>query len=51
MLERRWVIEPTFARLDRNRRLAHDFEVTIASATAFLYASIMLLTRKLGRCT
>ncbi|HYI82476.1 MAG TPA: IS5/IS1182 family transposase, partial [Acetobacteraceae bacterium] len=38
--------------LGRNRRLARDFEATIASATAFLYAaSVMLLTRRLGRCT
>lgn len=47
---RRWVIERTFAWLGRNRRLARDFEATIASATAFLYAaSVMLLTRRLGR--
>ena len=49
---RRWVIERTFAWLGRNRRLARDFEATIVSATAFLYAaSVMLLTRRLGRCT
>ena len=47
---RRWVVERTFAWLGRNRRLAGDFEATIASATAFLYAaSVMLLTRRLGR--
>ncbi len=49
---RRWVIERTFAWLGRNRRLARDFEAAIASATAFLYAaSVMLLTRRLSRCT
>ena len=49
---RRWVIERAFAWLGRNRRLARDFEATIASATAFLYAaSTMLLTRSLGRST
>jgi len=49
---RRWVVERTFAWLGRNRRLARDFEATIASATAFLYAaSVMLLTRRLGRST
>lgn len=32
---RRWVVERTFAWLGRNRRLAKDFEATIASATAF----------------
>ncbi len=31
---------------------SRDFEATIASATAFLYAaSVMLLTRRLGRST
>jgi transposase len=48
---RRWVIERCFAWLSRNRRLAKDFEATIASAIAFLYAaSVMLLTRRLARC-
>lgn len=48
---RRWVVERCFAWLNRNRRLAKDFEATIASATAFLYAaSVMLLIRRLARC-
>ena len=48
---RRWVIERCFAWLGRNRRLAKDFEATVASATAFLYAaSAMLLIRRLARC-
>jgi transposase len=47
---RRWVVERFFAWLGRNRRLAKDFEGTIASATAFLYAaSIVLLDRRLAR--
>ena len=47
---RRWVVERFFAWINRNRRLAKDFEATIDSARAFLYAaSIMLLTRRLGR--
>lgn len=47
---RRWVVERTLAWLGRNRRLADDFEATIASATAFLYAaSAMLLKRRLAR--
>jgi transposase len=33
---RRWVIERFFAWPGRNRRLAEDFEATVASATAFL---------------
>jgi len=49
---RRWVVERCFAWLNRNRRLAKDFEATIASATTFLYAaSVMLLTRRLARCS
>lgn len=47
---RRWVVERTFAWLGRNRRLAKDFERTIASAEAwFLIASVRLLSRRLAR--
>ena len=47
---RRWVVERCFAWLGRNRRLARDFEATIASATAFLYAvAVSLLTRRIAR--
>ena len=47
---RRWVVERCFAWLGRNRRLARDFEATITSATAFLYAaSVSLLTRRIAR--
>jgi transposase len=47
---RRWVVERFFAWINRNRRLAKDFEATIASAEAFLYAaSVMLLLRRLAR--
>jgi transposase len=50
ILPRRWVVERFFAWINRNRRLAKDFEGTIASATAFLYAAcVMLLTRRLAR--
>src|SRR5271168_3164888 len=50
VLPRRWVVERFFAWLNRNRRLAKDFEGTIASAVAFLYAaSVMLLARRLAR--
>lgn len=49
---RRWIVERCFAWLNRNRRLAKDFEATIGSATAFLCAaSVMLLTRRLGHST
>ena len=47
---RRWVVERCFAWLHRNRRLAKDFEASLASATALLYAaSAMMLTRRLAR--
>jgi transposase len=50
VLPRRWVVERFFAWINRNRRLAKDFEGTVASATAFLYAaSVMLLVRRLAR--
>lgn len=49
LLPRRWVVERTFAWLGRSRRLAKDFEATIASATAWLLlASIRLLSRRLA---
>ncbi len=49
---RRWVVERCFAWLGRNRRLAKDFEASVASAVAFLYAaSVMLLTRRIARST
>lgn len=50
VLPHRWVVERFFAWINRNRRLAKDFEGTVASAKAFLYAAcVMLLTRRLAR--
>jgi transposase len=52
VLPRRWVVERFFAWISRNRRLAKDFEATIASARAFLYAaSVMLLVRRIARAS
>jgi putative transposase len=52
VLPRRWVVERFLAWINRNRRLAKDFEATVASATAFLYAaSVMLLIRRLARAS
>jgi putative transposase len=49
VLPRRWVVERTFAWLGRNRRLAKDFEKTIASSTAWLFiASVQLMTRRIA---
>jgi len=47
---RRWVVERTLAWLGRNRRLAKDFEASIASAEAWvLIASIRQISRRLAR--
>jgi transposase len=49
LLPRRWVVERTLAWLNRNRRLAKDFEGSIASAKAWVYiASVQLLIRRLA---
>lgn len=49
LLPRRWVVERTLAWLNRNRRLAKDFEATIESATTWLYiASVKLMSRRLA---
>ena len=50
ILPRRWVVERTFAWLGRCRRLAKDWEKSIASSTAWtLIASIRMLTRRTAR--
>ena len=50
LLPRRWVVERTLAWLNRNRRLAKDFEATTESALAWLMiASVKLLSRRLAR--
>ena len=50
LIPRRWVVERTFAGLGRCRRLAKDWEKTIASAEAWiLIASIRLVSRRLAR--
>ena len=49
VLPRRWVVERTLGWFGRNRRLAKDFETTIASNEAWLYlASVQLLARRLA---
>ena len=49
VLPRRWVVERTFSWFGRNRRLAKDFEETIASSTAWLWlASVQLMMRRLA---
>jgi transposase len=52
VLPRRWVVERTFAWLNRNRRLAKDFEATVGSSQTWIYlASVQLLARRLARTT
>ena len=49
VLPRCWVVERTFAWLDRNWHLAKDFESTIESATAWLcMASAQLIARRIA---
>jgi transposase len=49
LLPRRWVVERTFAWLNRSQRLARDFEATIESPVAWLQlASVQLMTRRLA---
>jgi transposase len=48
VLPKRWIVERTFAWLNRCRRLAKDWECLNRNALAFLrWASIRLMTRKL----
>ncbi len=50
LLPRRWVVERTFAWLGRCRRLAKDWETSIASSTTWAHiASIRMLTRRTAR--
>jgi transposase len=51
VLPRRWVVERFFAWINRNRRLAKDFEATIDSARAFLYTASIMLPRPTNRET
>jgi transposase len=52
VLPKRWVVERTFAWLNRCRRLAKDWECLNLKGRAFLLlASIRLMLRRLGRVT
>lgn len=49
VLHHRWVVERTFAWLGRYRRLAKDFEATVASSLAWIeVALIRLLVQRFG---
>ena len=50
VIAKRWVVERTFAWLGRCRRLAKDWEKSIASAECWAYvASVRMLSRRLAR--
>jgi transposase len=50
IVARRWVVERTLAWLNRCRRLAKDWEASVASAEAWLLvASTRLLARRIAR--
>ena len=50
LLPRRWVVERTFAWLGRCRRLAKDWETSIASSTAWAHiATIRMLVRRTAK--
>jgi transposase len=52
VLPKRWIVERTFAWLNRCRRLAKDWECLNKNALAFLkWASIRLMVRKLCQTT
>jgi transposase len=50
LVPRRWVVERSIAWLNRNRRLAKDFEASIESALAWvMIASVKMMSRRLAR--
>lgn len=50
ILPRRWIVERTFAWLNRCRRLAKDREASIASSEAWMFiSSIRRMTRRIAR--
>ena len=50
VLPKRWIVERTFAWLGRCRRLAKDWEASVASSEAWLFiASIRRMTRAIAR--
>jgi len=52
VLPKRWIVERTFAWLNRCRRLAKDWECLSCNGLAFLrWASIRLMVRKLCQTT
>jgi putative transposase len=51
VLPRRWVVERTFAWLNRNRRLSKDYERKCESSEAWIYAAMIhLMIKRLRPC-
>jgi putative transposase len=49
ILPKRWVVERTFGRLNRYRRLSKDYELHKESSEAMIYGSLIrLMTRRLA---
>ena len=49
VLPKRWIVEPTFAWISRNRRLARDFERYATTVVAFIrLAMIRIMLRRLA---
>lgn len=50
VLPKRWIVERIFAWLNRCRRLAKDWEASVASAEAWMFiSSIRRMTRRIAR--
>jgi len=50
LLPRRWVVERTFAWLGNYRRLSKDYEFSVYSSDAMIYAAMIhLMVRRLAR--
>lgn len=43
VLPKRWIVERTFGRLGRYRRLSKDYELTIPSSESMIYISMINL--------
>ena len=46
VLRKRWIVEPTFAWLSRNRRLVRDYERLPQTSEAFIYPATVRLMLK-----